>query len=250
MTAKVWTHHDEIWLTFYEYYVDEDGNSSVLEKYKEGYRLIRMKKAGDAIITEWCGIEPLLFGNEEPGEYFTKDKNSWLLAWESFLSRYILYAVIMISEMILFLMAVRQVSEKETEKKLIKRKDKSYKSKVKTILLTSLAVVLVVGGGYVAIHGKCRVVVGRDGNCYVEDGLFEKRGDVKSLKVPKGATGIGDQTFCECWRLSSVSLPEGLTSIGDNVFHYSGLEKIRMTKKQAKDIRHIIPEEVVIVVRY
>lgn len=68
--------------------------------------------------------------------------------------------------------------------------------------------------------------------------------------MPKGATGIGDQTFCECWRLSSVSLPEGLTSIGDNVFHYSGLEKIRMTKKQAKDIRHIIPEEVVIVVRY
>lgn len=47
-----------------------------------------------------------------------------------------------------------------------------------------------------------------------------------------------------------MSLPEGLTSIGDNVFHYSGLEKIRMTKKQAKDIRHIIPEEVVIVVRY
>ena len=107
MTAKVWTHHDEIRLTFYEYYVDEEGNSSVPETYKEGYQLIRMKKAGDAIITEWCGIEPLLFGNEEPGEYFTKDKNSWLLAWESFLPRYILYGLILISEMILFLMAVR-----------------------------------------------------------------------------------------------------------------------------------------------
>jgi hypothetical protein len=107
MTAKVWTHHDEIWLTFYEYYVDEEGNSSVPETYKEGYQLIRMKKAGDAIITEWCGIEPLLFGNEEPGEYFTKDKNLWLLAWESFLPRYILHGLIMISEVILFFMAVR-----------------------------------------------------------------------------------------------------------------------------------------------
>lgn len=210
----------------------------------------------------------------------------------------------------------RLVAEKETEKTLIKSKDKSYKSRLKTILLTSLAVVLAVGGGYVAIHAKCRVVVRGDGNCYVEDGLFEKRGDVKSLKVPKGATGIGDeafyqcwslrrvslpegltsigdQAFCECWRLSSVSLPESLTSIGneafyacsslsrvslpegltsigdgafswcdsltsidlpesvtsigDEAFHYSGLEMIRMTKKQAKDFRYLIPDGVVIV---
>jgi hypothetical protein len=110
------------------------------------------------------------------------------------------------------------VAERETEKTLIKSKDKSYKSRLKTILLTSLAVVLAVGGGYVAIHAKCRVVVGKDGNCYVEDGLFEKRGDVKSLKVPKGATGIGDEAFYQCWSLRRVSLPEGLTSIGDQAF--------------------------------
>ena len=35
MTAKVWTHHDEIWLIFYGYYVDEEGKSSMLEKYGE-----------------------------------------------------------------------------------------------------------------------------------------------------------------------------------------------------------------------
>ena len=66
-----------------------------------------------------------------------------------------------------------------------------------------------------AIHGKCRVVVGGDGNCYVEDGLFETRGDVKNLKVPKGATGIGDRAFSECYSLTSIDLPESVTSIGD-----------------------------------
>ena len=98
-----------------------------------------------------------------------------------------------------------------------------------------------------AIHGKWRVVVGGDGNCYVEDGLFEKRGDVKNLKVPKGATGIGDRAFSECYSLTSIDLPESVTSIGDWVFHYSGLEMIRMTKKQAKDFRNLIPDGVVIV---
>ena len=66
-----------------------------------------------------------------------------------------------------------------------------------------------------AIHGKCRVVVGGDGNCYVEDGLFEKRGDVKNIKVQKVATGIGDRAFSECYSLTSIDLPESVTSIGD-----------------------------------
>lgn len=66
------------------------------------------------------------------------------------------------------------VAEKETEKTLIKSKDKSYKSRLKTILLTSLAVVLAVGGGYVAIHAKCRVVVGKDGNCYWKTDYLKK----------------------------------------------------------------------------
>ena len=83
------------------------------------------------------------------------------------------------------------VSKTETKETPKKSKDKSHKSKVKTILLTSLAVALAVGGGYVATHAKCRLVV-RDGEAgWIENGLFEKRQDVKSLKVPKGVTRIG-----------------------------------------------------------
>ena len=74
MTAKVWTHHDEIWLTFHEYYVDEEGKSSVLEKYGEGYTLVRMRMEGDVLITNWYLIRPLLIENQKPGQYFTKDK--------------------------------------------------------------------------------------------------------------------------------------------------------------------------------
>ena len=40
-------------------------------------------------------------------------------------------------------------------------------------------------------------------------------GDVKNLKVPKGATGIGDRAFSECYSLTSIDLPESVTSIGD-----------------------------------
>ena len=74
MTAKVWTHHDEIWLIFYGYYVDEEGKSSMLEKYGEGYTLARMRMEGDVLITNWYLIRPLLIENQKPGQYFTKDK--------------------------------------------------------------------------------------------------------------------------------------------------------------------------------
>ena len=74
MTAKVWTHHDEIWLTFHEYYVDEEGKSSMLEKYGEGYTLVRMRMEGDILITNWYLMRPLLIENQKPGQYFTKDK--------------------------------------------------------------------------------------------------------------------------------------------------------------------------------
>ena len=111
------------------------------------------------------------------------------------------------------------VSKTETKEIPKRSKDKSHKSKVKTILLTSLAVVLAVGGGYVATHAKCRVVVREDGRCYVESGLFEKKQDVKSLKVPKGTRSIGGSAFLGCSSLSSVGLPESLTSIGDSAFY-------------------------------
>lgn len=73
ITAKVWSHADEIRLTFYDYYVDEDGNSSIYEKFEEGFALLEMRKEDGVIITEWALIEPLLIENQKAGQYFTKD---------------------------------------------------------------------------------------------------------------------------------------------------------------------------------
>ena len=56
-----------------------------------------------------------------------------------------------------------------------------------------------------------------------------------------------DGAFSWCDSLTSIDLPESVTSIGDEAFCYSGLEMIRMTKKQAKDFRNLIPDGVVIV---
>jgi hypothetical protein len=74
MTAKVWTHNDEIWLTFYEYYVDEEGITSELDKYEEGNTLLEMRREGDVLITTWYAIQSILIKNQEPGQYFTKDE--------------------------------------------------------------------------------------------------------------------------------------------------------------------------------
>ena len=74
MTAKVWTHHDEIWLTFHEYYVDEEGITSELDKYEEGNTLLEMRREGDVLITTWYAIQSILIKNQEPGQYFTKDE--------------------------------------------------------------------------------------------------------------------------------------------------------------------------------
>ena len=74
LTAKVWTHDDETRLTFYEYYIDEDGSSSILEKYEKGYTLLEMRMEDGVFITEWYLIGPLLIENQESGQYFTKDE--------------------------------------------------------------------------------------------------------------------------------------------------------------------------------
>ena len=74
MTAKVWTHNDEIWLTFYKYYLDEDGNTSIYGTYEEGSTLLRMRMEDGVLITTWRAIKPLLIENQEPGQYFTRDE--------------------------------------------------------------------------------------------------------------------------------------------------------------------------------
>ena len=79
MTAKVWTHHDEIWLTFYEYYVDEEGNTSVCGTREEGSTLLKMRREGDILITTWYAIGAQLIKNQEPGQYFIKDEEYGIL---------------------------------------------------------------------------------------------------------------------------------------------------------------------------
>ncbi|ANU46782.1 hypothetical protein ADH76_31545 [Enterocloster clostridioformis] len=74
LTAKVWCHADEIWFTFYDYFVDEDGNTSIPEKYDRDNSLLKMRKEDGIIITEWEQIGPLLIENQEAGQYFTKDE--------------------------------------------------------------------------------------------------------------------------------------------------------------------------------
>ncbi len=103
--------------------------------------------------------------------------------------------------------------------------DRSEAEKVKRkkggklrIVLAVLAGILLIGGGYVATHAKCKLVV-KDGECYVREGLFQKKGEMTgTVDIPEGVTSIGRYAFFKCSSLSSISLPEGLTSIGNGAF--------------------------------
>ena len=73
LIAKVWSHGDEIEMTFYDYYIDENGGTTLLERFDEGNFLLKFTRKDGVLITEWGGIQPLLIKNEVPGQYFTKD---------------------------------------------------------------------------------------------------------------------------------------------------------------------------------
>ena len=104
--------------------------------------------------------------------------------------------------------------------------DRSEAEKVKRkkggklrIVLAVLAGILLIGGGYVATHAKCKLVV-KDGECYVREGLFQKKSEMTgTVDIPEGVTSIGRYAFFKCSSLSSISLPEGLTSIGYGAFN-------------------------------
>jgi len=64
----------------------------------------------------------------------------------------------------------------------------------------------------------------------VEDFLPEAvRGDVKSVEVGSGITGIGKDAFSGCSNLTNITIPESVTTIGDNAFgSCTGLTKINI----------------------
>ena len=80
--------------------------------------------------------------------------------------------------------------------------DRSEAEKVKRkkggklrIVLAVLAGILLIGGGYVATHAKCKLVV-KDGECYVREGLFQKKGEMTgTVDIPEGVTSIGRNAF-------------------------------------------------------
>lgn len=67
------SHGDEIKMSFYDYYIDENGGTTLLKRFDEGNFLLKFTRKDGVLITEWGGIQPLLIKNEVPGQYFTKD---------------------------------------------------------------------------------------------------------------------------------------------------------------------------------
>ena len=64
--------------------------------------------------------------------------------------------------------------------------------------------------------------------------LFQGNETVKTIKLSKGATIIGERAFAECQSLTSVELPDSVTHIKDGAFYYcTSLEKVQMPKSLA-----------------
>ena len=73
LKTKVWSNGNEVMFEFYQYYTDEEGNSTINESCSEGDILFKLKKENGALITEWGSIRPMLTENEDPGQYFENE---------------------------------------------------------------------------------------------------------------------------------------------------------------------------------
>jgi len=106
----------------------------------------------------------------------------------------------------------------ERDKEVSGKNSKTPKSKKASVIIALCMAVLIIGGGYVATHANCKVVV-KNGECYVREGILQKRENMKTANIPDGVTSIGANAFSGCSSLNSVKLPEGLIRVEDRAFY-------------------------------
>ena len=70
---------------------------------------------------------------------------------------------------------------------------------------------------------------------YIYSGLLSNQDRLKSVRIPKVVTVIGDEAFKNCSSLSSVTIPDGVSWIGDNAFNgCSSLASVTIPKSVTK----------------
>lgn len=85
--------------------------------------------------------------------------------------------------------------------------------KTKIYLLTITGIALTIAIGFFLSNLKCKKIIEDNIFLGIEDGILEKRENIKKIEIPDGVTDIGDRVFYNCTNLENITIPETVKTV-------------------------------------
>jgi surface antigen bspA-like len=93
------------------------------------------------------------------------------------------------------------------------------KTKIYLFTITGIAcIALTIAIGFFLSNLKCKKIIEDNIFLGIEDGILEKRENIKKIEIPDGVTDIGDRVFYNCTNLENITIPETVKTIGFHAF--------------------------------
>ena len=90
------------------------------------------------------------------------------------------------------------------------------KTKIYLFIITGIALTIAIG--FFLSNLKCKNIIEDNIFLGIEDGILEKRENIKKIEIPDGVTDIGDRVFYNCTNLENITIPETVKTIGFHAF--------------------------------
>ena len=90
------------------------------------------------------------------------------------------------------------------------------KTKIYLFIITGIALTIAIG--FFLSNLKCKNIIEDNIFVGIEDGILEKRENIKKIEIPDGVTYIGDRVFYNCTNLENITIPETVKTIGFHAF--------------------------------
>ena len=90
--------------------------------------------------------------------------------------------------------------------------------KTKIYLFTITGIALTIAIGFFLSNLRCKNIIEDNIFLGIEDGILEKRENIKKIEIPDGVTDIGDRVFYNCANLENITIPETVKTIGFHAF--------------------------------
>ena len=92
------------------------------------------------------------------------------------------------------------------------------KTKIYLFTITGIVCIVCIAIGFFLRNLKCKKIIEDNIFLGIEDGILEKRENIKKIEIPDGVTDIGDRVFYNCTNLENITIPETVNTIGFHAF--------------------------------